>query len=35
MRALAEGSAPPAESGLVWCDVACTRLLEWRQRGPG
>jgi transcriptional regulator with XRE-family HTH domain len=35
MRALAEGFAPPAETGLVWSDIACTRLLEWRQRGPG
>lgn len=24
---------PPAEPGLVWCDVPATRLFAWRQRG--
>lgn len=23
---------PPSEPGLVWCDVAATRLFPWRQR---
>jgi transcriptional regulator with XRE-family HTH domain len=32
LRALTEGSEPPTEPGLVWCDVAATRLLEWRRR---
>ena len=32
VRALTEGSEPPTEPGLVWCDVAATRLLEWRRR---
>jgi transcriptional regulator with XRE-family HTH domain len=30
VRALTIGSPPPAEPGLVWCDVAMTRLFEWR-----
>jgi hypothetical protein len=29
---LTAGEQPPAEPGLVWCDVAATRLLEWRRR---
>ncbi len=31
-RALTSGAAPPAEPGLVWCDVAATRLFAWRRR---
>jgi hypothetical protein len=30
--ALTEGGPMPKEPGLVWCDVACTRLFAWRQR---
>jgi len=32
VRALVGGSKPPAEPGLVWCDVAATRLYPWRRR---
>lgn len=32
IAALTTGAAPPTEPGLVWCDVAATRLLEWRLR---
>ena len=32
VQALTTGSEPPAESGIVWCDVGATRLLEWRRR---
>lgn len=32
VQALTGGIDPPAEPGLVWCDVAATRLLEWRRR---
>jgi transcriptional regulator with XRE-family HTH domain len=32
VEALTVGKAPPAEAGLVWCDVAATRLFEWRAR---
>ncbi|KRT63663.1 MAG: hypothetical protein XU10_C0008G0026 [Chloroflexi bacterium CSP1-4] len=31
VRALAEGTAPPQQPGLVWCDVAATRLFPWRR----
>jgi transcriptional regulator with XRE-family HTH domain len=31
VRALTTGGAPPIEPGLVWCDVAATRLYAWRQ----
>jgi transcriptional regulator with XRE-family HTH domain len=31
IAALTTGAAPPSEPGLVWCDVAATRLLEWRR----
>ena len=30
-RALMDGTEPPPEPGLVWCNVAATRLLEWRR----
>jgi hypothetical protein len=30
LRALTEGTKPPAEPGLIWCDVRATRLFEWR-----
>jgi transcriptional regulator with XRE-family HTH domain len=32
VRALTTGSLPPAEPGLVWCDVRATRLIPWRPR---
>jgi hypothetical protein len=32
VRALTLGTEPPTEPGLVWCDVAATRLFEWRRR---
>lgn len=32
VAALTKGTAPPHELGLVWCDVAATRLFEWRPR---
>jgi transcriptional regulator with XRE-family HTH domain len=28
--AVTKGTRPPEEPGLVWCDVAATRLFEWR-----
>jgi transcriptional regulator with XRE-family HTH domain len=31
VRALAQGSSPPAEPGLAWCDVGSTRLFAWRR----
>jgi transcriptional regulator with XRE-family HTH domain len=34
-RALSSGTAPPDETGLVWCDVAATRLFAWRRPPPG
>jgi len=34
VRALTDGAEPPAEPGLVWCDVAATRLFAWRRQGP-
>ena len=34
LDALTRGSAPPTQRGLVWCDVAATRLDEWRKTGP-
>ena len=32
VAALTTGSTPPAEPGLVWCDVRATHLFEWRPR---
>lgn len=32
VRALAAGTAPPAEPGLVWCDRSGGRLYAWRRR---
>ena len=32
VAALTAGAPPPTEPGLVWCDVAATRLIEWRRR---
>ncbi len=29
---LTGGTLPPDQPGLVWCDVAATRLFEWRRR---
>ena len=34
LAALTQGAEPPIEPGLVWCDVAATRLFHWR-RSPG
>ena len=31
VQALMNGTEPPAEPGLVWCDVTATRLFEWRR----
>ncbi len=31
VRALILGEEPPAEPGLVWCDVGATRLFAWRR----
>ncbi len=32
VRALNIGGPPPAEPGLVWCDIDATRLFAWRRR---
>lgn len=32
--AITLGTAPPAERGLIWCDVGATRLFAWRQVRP-
>lgn len=32
VAALTSGRPPPAEPGLVWCNVSGTRLFEWRRR---
>jgi transcriptional regulator with XRE-family HTH domain len=29
--ALQTGATPPAEPGLVWCDIAATRIFAWRR----
>ena len=31
LRALLQGTAPPNQPGLCWCDVAATRLFAWRR----
>lgn len=31
VAALTAGADPPSEPGLVWCDVACTRIYAWRR----
>lgn len=31
VAALTTGAPPPTEPGLVWCDVAATRLFPWRR----
>lgn len=33
VAALTRGAEPPPQSGLIWCDVAATRLFAWRRRG--
>jgi hypothetical protein len=33
VHALSEGTPPPAEPGLVWCDVSTTRIFAWRRGG--
>ncbi len=33
VRALIDGAEPPSEPGLVWSDVAATRLYGWRRPG--
>jgi hypothetical protein len=30
--ALTSAMPPPTEPGIVWCDVAATRIFEWRRR---
>ena len=32
LASLSKGTAPPNGPGLVWTDVAATRLLAWRRR---
>lgn len=32
VRALTRGTEPPSEPGLLWCDVAATRVFAWRRR---
>ncbi len=32
VRALIEGEAPPPDAGLVWSDLAGSRLFAWRRR---
>jgi transcriptional regulator with XRE-family HTH domain len=34
VAALTKGTDPPAEPGLVWCDVPATRLFAWRRYAP-
>jgi len=34
VQALTTGSLPPNQPGLVWCDIAATRVFPWR-RGTG
>lgn len=35
VSALTRGTRPPAERGLVWSDVAATRIFAWRRREAG
>lgn len=32
VRALTSAAAPPDLAGMVWCDIAATRLSAWRRR---
>ena len=32
VAALIAAADPPLEPGLVWCDVACTRIYAWRRQ---
>ncbi len=32
VRALVAGAPTPTGTGLVWCDVASTRVFAWRRR---
>lgn len=32
VECLTFGASPPAEPGLVWCDIGATRIFEWRRR---
>jgi transcriptional regulator with XRE-family HTH domain len=32
VRTLTQATEPPQQTGLVWCDVASTRLFAWRRR---
>jgi hypothetical protein len=31
VAALRDGSLPPTDPGLVWCDVGATRIFDWRR----
>jgi hypothetical protein len=33
VRAITSGAEPPPEPGLVWCDIAATRVFAWRRGG--
>ena len=35
VASLVKGRRPPAEPGLLWCDVGATRLVEWRRAERG
>ena len=35
VAALVRGVPPPDQPGLVWSDVAATKLFAWRRRAPG
>ncbi|HET7169019.1 MAG TPA: helix-turn-helix domain-containing protein [Candidatus Limnocylindrales bacterium] len=34
VAALTAGAPPPDEPGLVWCDVAASRIFAWRRPSP-
>lgn len=34
LRALATGATPPIDPGIVWSDVAATKLIAWRRSSP-